>query len=126
MSEVPMSTDQQQLQSLLVEYFVIADIPRPPESVLDPKVGVTWYNMSGCNLGELQTRILLILESKTPVFVVSLAHQALLHEDIGNDVYESIKIAPIEDNRRLCFGPLYNVVLVLDGPAEKNVSCLDF
>ena len=84
-AEVPM-----QLDAALPEYFIIADTPTPSDTVLDPKIGCQWYNMMGSTLQEVEARIQLLMVSKTPVHVVSVAHQGLLEENTVEEVFESI------------------------------------
>ena len=79
-----------QIEPLLAELYVIADTPTPPDAVLDPKHGCQWQNMMGSTLPEVEARIDLLLSSKTPVRVVSIAHQALLEEHTLDEVFQSI------------------------------------
>ena len=81
---------EMQIEPYLAELFVVADFPRPAESVLEEKHGITWYNLAGCTLAELETRISLILESKTPVHVVSVAHQQHIPENLQDDVFQTV------------------------------------
>ncbi len=79
-----------QLEAALPELYVIADTPTPPETVLDPKLGILWYNMLGSTLAEVEARIELLMASKTSVHIVSIIHQGLLEENTVDDVYQSI------------------------------------
>ncbi len=80
-----------QFQKMLVEHYVVADRPCPPEQVLDKSYGIHWFNVTGLNLSEIETRIALILENKHPVHVVCLAYQAQLQENVADDVFLSIQ-----------------------------------
>ena len=73
------------------ERYVIADRPCPPDSVLDPKYLINWYNMSSNTLGEVEARIMLLLSQKEPVFVVCLSYQSFVHEHMLSEIFESIQ-----------------------------------
>ncbi len=71
--------------------YVIADRPCPPESVLDPKYLINWYNMGSNTLGEVEARLMLLLAQKDPVFVVCTAYQTFIHEHMLHEIFESIQ-----------------------------------
>ena len=79
-----------QIEPMLAELYIVADTPTPPDTVLDPKHGCMWQNMMGSTLPEVEARIDLLLSSKTPVRVVSIAHQGLLEENTMEEVFQSI------------------------------------
>ena len=79
-----------QIEPYLPELYVVADMPRPAESVLEEKHGITWYNLGGCTLAELETRISLLLDSTTPVHVVSVAHQQHLVDNLSEEVFQTV------------------------------------
>lgn len=78
--------------------YVIADRPCPPDCVLDPKYMINWYNMYSNTLGEIEARIMLLLEDKNPVYVVCIAYQTLVHEHLLHEIYESIQRIQVKAN----------------------------
>ncbi len=80
----------QELEHALVSYYVVADFVAPA-AILDRNLDITWYSMESATLAEIETRISLILEADHPVFVVALAYQAAIHENVSSDVMESIE-----------------------------------
>ena len=80
-----------ELEKLTVQHYVVADVPRPHTSVLDESYGITWFNLAGTNLAEVETRVSLILDATHPVHVVCMAYQSMIGENVLTDVLDSVK-----------------------------------